>query len=196
MEYNTSFKIVCLVYIASVWLCPYRIVDLVVSNTCILFVMIRSIAGPLIYTTFVCSRYNDYDFVSSTLFVIKLNSLKQFATAVVASGGPKPCGHTGGAVQHYCFDRKGIQALETRMKQYHALLATSWGGTNAERETMRLLEWIEVTACCAHDLQNALKWSLPLAHSKTNYESLLQIRHTPNMSWQLVVRKYYLINIQ
>ena len=70
-------------------------------------------------------------------------------------------GHRGGAVQHYAYDRCGMQKMGKRMKQWHALVEPKWVGDGGDDDHVSLLEWVEVSACACHDLQNSFKWGLP-----------------------------------
>jgi hypothetical protein len=70
-------------------------------------------------------------------------------------------GHRGGAVQHYVYDRCGMQKMGRRQKQWHALVAPSFVGDDDDSLLLSRLEWIEVSACACHDLQNAFKWGFP-----------------------------------
>ena len=69
-------------------------------------------------------------------------------------------GHRAGAVQHYCFDRCGMEAIARRMRQWHELVKAQWEGDDEDAELLHLLEWVEVSACACHDLHNSFKWSL------------------------------------
>ena len=69
-------------------------------------------------------------------------------------------GHRGGAVEAYCFDRKGWHALSRRVRQFHALLAPSWTSPTMSSSLLWMYEIIIIVACAAHDAQNSLKWSM------------------------------------
>ncbi|CAK0861146.1 unnamed protein product [Prorocentrum cordatum] len=70
-------------------------------------------------------------------------------------------GHRGAVVQHYVWDRAGITAMSRLTHQYHELLAPQFSTSLRSHHTLRLLEFVVITACSAHDCQNAFKWSLP-----------------------------------
>lgn len=72
-------------------------------------------------------------------------------------------GHQGCAIEHYAFDRCGIKALERAWRQWHALEAPGFDGLsppNVPVDVFRLTEFVVVTACAAHDANNAFKWAL------------------------------------
>ena len=78
-------------------------------------------------------------------------------------------GHRGGAVQHYCFDRCGISKLERLARQWHALISDQFEGKSCwETSLMKESEWVVVTACAAHDMHNAFKWSMSDAFADTD----------------------------
>ena len=70
-------------------------------------------------------------------------------------------GHTGVAVNHYCFDRAMQSALSRRMQQRQCLYYEVVGGPGRQGGSVlqELLDWQVSTACAAHDAHNALKWS-------------------------------------
>ena len=72
-------------------------------------------------------------------------------------------GHVGCAVEHYCFDRLGIQALERFFRQWHAENSQHHGHLvtdDVDLGTLRLSEFVVVTACALHDAQNAFRWGM------------------------------------
>lgn len=71
-------------------------------------------------------------------------------------------GHTGCAIEHYCYDRFGISAHERLWRQWHAMSAETMGpaGPHVSLEALRLSEFVVVTACAAHDAQSAFRWGL------------------------------------
>ena len=69
-------------------------------------------------------------------------------------------GHFGCAVEHYCWDRAGITALEQQTRQWHAQQPLPEVPPGMDPEIVRLSEFVCVTACALHDAHNALKWSM------------------------------------
>lgn len=70
-------------------------------------------------------------------------------------------GHRGFAVEHYCFDRLGLEALERTILQYHAHDAPSYdflAPPGLPAHLFRKTEIVLVTGCAAHDAHNGLKW--------------------------------------
>ena len=71
-------------------------------------------------------------------------------------------GATKCCVEHYCWDRAGITALEREVREWHLTQPVPMsddGGTGVQE----LLEFVLVTACALHDGQNAFRWGL-LSH--------------------------------
>ena len=52
-----------------------------------------------------------------------------FSASLDAFPHLRQMGHTGVAVQFYCFDRAVYSSLMRRLKQHHQLLASHWGST-------------------------------------------------------------------
>jgi hypothetical protein len=71
-------------------------------------------------------------------------------------------GHSGISIEHYCYDRCGIDAHERLWRQWHAMKACSFDhlATNVPVEILRLTEFILVTPCAAHDAQSAFRWGM------------------------------------
>ena len=69
-------------------------------------------------------------------------------------------GHMGCAIEHYCWDRMGIVALETQTRQWHAEQPLPPLPPGAEPEIVKLTEFVCVTACALHDSHNSLKWAM------------------------------------
>ena len=71
-------------------------------------------------------------------------------------------GHKGCAVEHYCYDRAGIDAQERLWRQWHAENAASFEVHRGDVSLhhFRLSEFILVTACAAHDCQSAFRWAM------------------------------------
>eukprot|EP00974_Lingulodinium_polyedra_P043754 4200419-Lingulodinium_polyedra.AAC.1 len=76
----------------------------------------------------------------------------------------RQAGHFGISIEHYCWDRMGLTALERFVRQWHAHqnldiaeLAKEGGTTE---KILRLSELVLVTPCAAHDAQNAFRWGM------------------------------------
>ena len=71
-------------------------------------------------------------------------------------------GHTGCAIEHYCFDRFSITAHERLWRQWHQMSARSFVSpdANVSPEVLRLTDFVLVTPCAAHDAQSAFRWSM------------------------------------
>ena len=71
-------------------------------------------------------------------------------------------GHTGCAIEHYVYDRCGIDAQARMWRQWHAHNAHRWGDLAIDMtvKQLRLSEFIVVTPCAAHDAQSALRWAM------------------------------------
>ena len=69
-------------------------------------------------------------------------------------------GHWGCAVEHYCFDRAGITALDRETRRWHLEQDTSLRPSHVSDDLANLTEFVVVTACALHDCQNAFKWSM------------------------------------
>ena len=69
-------------------------------------------------------------------------------------------GHLGCAIEHYCWDRMGIIALETQTRQWHAQQPLPMLPPLVDPEVVKLTEFVCVTACALHDAHNSLKWAM------------------------------------
>ena len=69
-------------------------------------------------------------------------------------------GHLGCAIEHYCWDRLGIKALEAQTRQWHAQQPLPPLPADADPEVVKLTEFVCVTACALHDAHNSLKWAM------------------------------------
>ena len=67
----------------------------------------------------------------------------------------RPC------VQSYSFDRCGIDSLRRFLLAWHVMVRACWAESDAERNYLRLTEWVEVVACALHDVQSSFRWSMP-----------------------------------
>ena len=67
-------------------------------------------------------------------------------------------GHLGCSIEHYCWDRMGIVALETQTREWHAAQPLPELPPFVDPEVVRLSEFVCVTACALHDAHNSLKW--------------------------------------
>ena len=69
-------------------------------------------------------------------------------------------GHAGPAVEHYCWDRAGITALERLTRQWHLDVPHTTIPADISEKTSRLLEFVLVTPCSLHDCQNGFRWGM------------------------------------
>ncbi len=71
-------------------------------------------------------------------------------------------GHGGCAIEHYCYDRLGIESHERLWRQWHSLHAPEFDALadGMPADMFRLTEFVLVTACAAHDAQNAFRWAV------------------------------------
>jgi len=69
-------------------------------------------------------------------------------------------GHAGCVVEHYVWDRFGIQALERKTRQWHASQELPMLPPHVTVDVARLTEFVVVTPCALHDAQNAFRWAL------------------------------------
>ena len=79
------------------------------------------------------------------------------------SGAPllKDWGHAGISISHYGFDRAAYVPLHDLIFGRHELACTRIDAAqHASAARTSLTDWVAVTACGAHDCQNALKWAL------------------------------------
>ena len=70
-------------------------------------------------------------------------------------------GHGGIAIEHYCYDRGGIEASERYWRAYHdrAPIPVAVAPLASEK-TLRLTEMVIVTPCAAHDVQSSFRWGM------------------------------------
>ena len=72
--------------------------------------------------------------------------------------GLRALGATGITVEHYVWDRAGIEALERHARAWHAA-QPEFVSTVYKPEVAKHLELIVVTPCALHDSQNAFRWA-------------------------------------
>ena len=66
--------------------------------------------------------------------------------------------HFGCAVEHYCWDRLSIVALERLARQWHIHQPHNDLPAYLSPEVSRMTEFVVVTPCALHDAQNAFRW--------------------------------------
>ena len=69
-------------------------------------------------------------------------------------------GHWGLAVEHYCWDRCAITALDRQTRRWHLQQDTSRRPPHLSDDMAKMTELVVVTPCALHDCQNAFKWGL------------------------------------
>jgi hypothetical protein len=86
----------------------------------------------------------------------------------------RTAGHTGICLQHVCADRALFSSLDRMSRQrLQAYYTPGVGPELGEHRTLQeLTDWPLGTGCCAHDMQNALKWALASAASAEDLQSL------------------------
>ena len=68
-------------------------------------------------------------------------------------------GAKGGVLEHYCWGRAGITALERLVREWHHTQPVPVSDEFGP-EVLKLLELVVVTPCALHDSQNAFRWGL------------------------------------
>ena len=79
-------------------------------------------------------------------------------------------GATGCIVEHYCWDRAGITALERHIRQWHEVQPVP-DAVSYPPKVREHLEFVVVTPCALHDSQNAFRWAF---HSECTDRSLMR----------------------
>ena len=69
-------------------------------------------------------------------------------------------GHHGCAIEHYCWDRFGITALERETREWHAMQPLPQLPPHMDPDIVALTEFVCITPCALHDAHNSLKWSM------------------------------------
>ena len=69
-------------------------------------------------------------------------------------------GHLGCAIEHYCWDMFGFQALEQQTREWHAMQPLPTLPHHMNPDTVALIEFVCITACALHDAHNSLKWAM------------------------------------
>ena len=95
-------------------------------------------------------------------------------------------GHFGCAVEHYCWDRFGITALEQQTRQWHAMQPMPAPPAHIDPEVLRLSEFVCITPCALHDAHNALKWGMGASFADKElmrdiYISFESVRRSANL---------------
>ena len=90
-------------------------------------------------------------------------------------------GHGGCAIEHYCYDRLGIESHERLWRQWHSLHAPEFDALadGMPADMFRLTEFVLVTACAAHDAQNAFRWAV---HGSIADKDLIRDTNVPIQS--------------
>ena len=70
----------------------------------------------------------------------------------------RPLGAVGCVVEHYVWDRAGIEALERHSRAWHSaqpvFVSSAW-----PEEVAKYMDFVVVTPCALHDGQNAFRWA-------------------------------------
>ena len=66
----------------------------------------------------------------------------------------------GCIVEHYCWDRAGITALEREVREWHLTQPVPPDSDEFGPGVQELLEFVVITPCALHDGQNAFRWGL------------------------------------
>ncbi len=120
----------------------------------------------------------------------KKTALEEFTAYNRFAHHPRMLGHGGILLMHYCFDRQMYSALSRLARQKSELYYDILSGGRPRTPDNKLKQIKEIvlsTACCAHDVQNALKWSMqPIADKgsdvhKALYVSLSALRQAFNL---------------
>ena len=73
-------------------------------------------------------------------------------------------GHHGIAIEHYCYDRCGLEAQERMWRVWHERAHIPQEVLRAKdcpsEHRLRMSELVLVTACAAHDVQSAYRWAM------------------------------------
>ena len=74
-------------------------------------------------------------------------------------------GHPGIAIEHYCYDRCGLEAQERYWRSWHdaAPIPQCLANHDVAEGTFRKTELVIVTPCAAHDAQTAFRWGMGTA---------------------------------
>jgi len=86
----------------------------------------------------------------------------------------RKAGHADICIQHICTDRALQAPLERMLRQRVSAYYTAGLGPDMgdSRAMLELTDWVVGTGCCAHDIQNALKWALGAAASSEEVKDL------------------------
>ena len=70
-------------------------------------------------------------------------------------------GHCGCAVEHYCWDRASIEALDRETRKWHLQqVPPTQLPAHISPDIAKQTEFAVVTACALHDSQNAFRWAM------------------------------------
>lgn len=100
-------------------------------------------------------------------------------------------GHRGISVQHHAADRAAFDAIDRCFRQRHQAYYTPRLGPDLGEEAplLELTDWILSTACCCHDLQNALKWSLSSLWTGQDIQDLHVCMESLRNSFEILLGK-------
>ena len=99
--------------------------------------------------------------------------------------------HHGVAIEHYCFDRAGLEGHERLWRQWHAEYSASLVDVSRDvpLEVLKLTEFVLATACSAHDAQSAFRWGMRkyLLHKELLRDSYVSVEALRN-SMDILIR--------
>lgn len=74
----------------------------------------------------------------------------------------RQAGHRGIAIECYIFDRCGFPSWERTINKLHLMKAHECDSLNPglPQNVSRMMEWVVVVPCAAHDCHNSLKWAM------------------------------------
>lgn len=90
----------------------------------------------------------------------------------------RKAGHVGICISHVCADRALFSSLDRMFSQRLSAYYRPGVGPDLgeERFMLELTDWSVGTGCCAHDMQNALKWALASVATPEDIQQLHSCR--------------------
>ena len=68
--------------------------------------------------------------------------------------------HESIMITHLCFDRAIFSAVHNRLVQLQSMRFDAFGEVSLDFMVRENSSWLTAVGCCAHDMQNAIKWGL------------------------------------
>ena len=103
----------------------------------------------------------------------------------------RKAGHIGICISHVCADRALFSSLDRMSRQRLSAYYSPGVGPDLgdERVLLELTDWAVGTGCCAHDMQNGLKWALSSVATPEDIQNLHIVVESLRNSFDLLLAR-------